>query len=99
MMKWIQPLIFLKLFIKAADTLNKEGFEVTAVKIDVRDSAGLKNACTKIADRYGQIDILVNAAGTGVLKYLLDATDDFRDFTLDINYKGTWNACNHICSK
>lgn len=78
---------------KAAETLNDNGYETIAFKLDVRDAEGLKDACEKVAKQYGKIDILVNAAGIGVLKYFMDATDEFRDLILDINYKGTWNAC------
>lgn len=81
---------------QAAETLNHEGYEAMAIQIDVRDGHGLKDACKKVTQHYGKIDILVNAAGIGVLKYFLDATDDFRDLTLDINYKGTWNACQAV---
>ena len=81
---------------ETAESLNKDGYEALAFKIDVRDGAGLKDACEKVAEHYGKIDILVNAAGIGVLKYFLDATEEFRDLNLDINYKGTWNACQAV---
>ena len=71
---------------KAAETLNDNGYETIAFRLDVRDAEGLKDACQKVAEQYGKIDILVNAAGIGVLKYFMDATDEFRDLILDINY-------------
>ena len=79
-----------------SETLNENGFETSAFKVDVRDAEELKNACEKVVEQYGKIDILVNAAGIGVLRYFLDATDEFRDLILDINYKGTWNACKAV---
>jgi hypothetical protein len=78
---------------KAADSLTKRGFKALAFKNDVRDRHALEKTFDEIAAHYGKIDILVNSAGVGVLKYFTDATDEFRDTTLDINYKGTWNAC------
>lgn len=81
---------------KTAESLNHDGYESLAFKIDVRDSTGIKDACEKVAEHFGKIDILVNAAGIGILKYFLDATDEFRDLNLDINYKGTWNTCKAV---
>lgn len=81
---------------KTTESLNQAGYEAIAFKVDVRDNTGLKDACEKTAERYGKIDILVNAAGMGVLKYFLDATDEFRDLNMDINYKGTWNTCRVV---
>lgn len=81
---------------KTAESLKALGHEALAVKVDVRDSTGIKAACKKVADHYGKIDILVNAAGIGILKYFLEATDEFRDLNLDINYKGTWNTCKAV---
>jgi len=78
---------------QAAENLVKEGFEVSAFKIDVRDAKALKDAYKKVFEKYGKIDIVVNAAGIGVMKYFADADDEFRDLTLDINFKGIWNSC------
>jgi len=80
----------------AAETLCKNGYEAVAFRVDVRDAKGLQEAYKKVAEHYGRIDILVNAAGIGVLKYFSDATDDFRDTTMDINFKGTWNSCKAV---
>ncbi|RLA52511.1 MAG: short-chain dehydrogenase [Gammaproteobacteria bacterium] len=81
---------------KTAESLNDEGYEVLAFKLDVRIAQNLKDGCKSVAEHFGKIDILVNAAGIGVQKYFLDASDEFRDLNLDINYKGTWNACKAV---
>ena len=77
----------------AAKSLQEAGYEAIAYQVDVRDAAGLKQAYQNVADHFGKIDILVNAAGIGVLKPFVEASDEFRDLTLDINFKGIWNSC------
>ena len=47
---------------KAVDMIRREGGEAEAVKLDVDDPAGVKNAA-KIAARHGHLDILINNAG------------------------------------
>lgn len=81
---------------RAAEEMCNEGFETTAHQADVRDGAKLKAICDKVACQYGRIDILVNAAGVGDLKYFADVTDEFRDRIIDINFKGTWNSCKAV---
>jgi NAD(P)-dependent dehydrogenase (short-subunit alcohol dehydrogenase family) len=78
---------------EAIENLRQEGFEVSGYQLDVRNSEVLKEAYNKVADQNGKIDILVNAAGVGDLKYFCDVTDEFRDRIFDINLKGTWNSC------
>jgi len=78
---------------QTADNLVKDGYEAIAFKVDVRDAKGLKEAYKKVYEQYGKIDVLVNAAGIGVMKYFDDADDEFRDMTMDINFKGIWNSC------
>lgn len=77
----------------AIETLTKEGYEVDGYKADVRDGERLKEICKEVYEKYGKIDIVVNSAGVGDLKYFKDATDEFRDSVMDVNYKGTWNIC------
>jgi NAD(P)-dependent dehydrogenase (short-subunit alcohol dehydrogenase family) len=78
---------------KVAADMRREGLEVSGYHADVRDAGKLKAIYDKVAEQFGKIDILVNAAGIGDMCYFLDATDAFRDTMLDINFKGIWNSC------
>lgn len=81
---------------KAVEQLRHDGHEASAYQIDVRDVGGLETVCKEVADCFGKIDILVNAAGVGDLEYFADVSEDFRDRMMDINFKGTWNACKAV---
>jgi NAD(P)-dependent dehydrogenase (short-subunit alcohol dehydrogenase family) len=78
---------------KAVEDMRREGYEVLGYQVDVRDAEKLKAIYDKVAGQFGKIDILVNAAGVGDMKYFLDASDDFRDSVMDINFRGIWNSC------
>jgi NAD(P)-dependent dehydrogenase (short-subunit alcohol dehydrogenase family) len=80
----------------AVENLREKGYEVSGYQVDVRNAEGLKKAYNKVAAQYGKIDILVNAAGVGDLKYFSDVSDEFRDRIFDINFKGTWNSCQAV---
>jgi len=77
----------------AAEALRKEGHDVLAYQVDVRDAAKLQECYADVAGKYGKIDILVNAAGIGDQRMFLKVDDDYLEKYLAVNFKGTWNSC------
>jgi NAD(P)-dependent dehydrogenase (short-subunit alcohol dehydrogenase family) len=65
---------------------------------DVRDEASVQAAVTGAAERFGQIDILVNAAG--VVGFGSAHTLDSAEFdrVVDINLKGSFLVAKHVLS-
>ncbi len=63
-------------------TLKNEGITETA-RLDARDTA----AVNAIADKAGQVDILLNAAGFVHHGTILDCSDEDWDFSFDLNAK------------
>jgi NAD(P)-dependent dehydrogenase (short-subunit alcohol dehydrogenase family) len=49
---------------QAAATMEQEGLEVTAVQLDVTDSASVDALRELVELQYGKLDVLVNNAGT-----------------------------------
>jgi NAD(P)-dependent dehydrogenase (short-subunit alcohol dehydrogenase family) len=66
------------------------GDDVVAVRADVRDATGLREAVNDIASRLGGLDTLVVSAGVIHIKPLEDVTEDDWDAVLDINLKGAF---------
>ena len=66
---------------------------------DVRDEAGVAAAVAAVVERFGQIDVLVNAAGVGGggPVHLL-ATEEW-DRVVDVNLKGTFLVCKHALAR
>ena len=71
---------------------KEKGFEVEGHVVDVRDNVKVKEIIDEVASRYGNIDVLVNNAGTIRLKSFLETTEEDRDFQIDVNVKGAWNV-------
>ncbi len=63
--------------------------------VDVRDEAAVEAAVARVRERFGRIDVLVNAAGVGGggLAHELDTAE--WDRVVDINLKGTFLACKY----
>lgn len=59
--------------------LEEQGGEALAVVADVLDRAQIEAALDAVLERFGRIDVLVNAAGGNVPEATLDATRSFFD--------------------
>ncbi|HRR96525.1 MAG TPA: SDR family oxidoreductase [Candidatus Ratteibacteria bacterium] len=73
----------IKGFEEKREEFKKEGIEVDSMYIDVLKKDEIEKTCKKVIDKYGKIDVLVNAAG-GNMK---DATtsDDLSFFDLPLS--------------
>ncbi len=79
---------------KTANEIGQSGGDAIFVKTDVSNEEQVKNLVQKTLDKYGRIDLLVNNAGIGVYKSVLDATSEDWDKCLAVNLKGVF-----LCSK
>jgi NAD(P)-dependent dehydrogenase (short-subunit alcohol dehydrogenase family) len=63
------------------------------VRTDVRDAASVDGLVAQTVEAYGGIDVLVNCAGVGVHKTVIEMTDDEWDFQVDTQLRGVFLAC------
>jgi len=86
------------------------GEDILALPTDITDSEQVDNLFSKAVDRFGKVDVLVNAAGAGVMKQYNKITPEDLNFMLDVNLKGSFyttqaaakamkeNRSGHICN-
>ena len=65
-----------------------KGVEISTVRLDVQDTASIREAVARVVSEAGGIDVLVNNAGYGLLATVEDGTDEeiFQQF--DVNVLG-----------
>lgn len=80
--------------LKTCSELEKLGYEAFFVECDVSKEDQVKAMITASVERYGTIHILVNNAGIGFYKTVLETTSEEWDLCLGINLKGAF-----FCSK
>jgi NAD(P)-dependent dehydrogenase (short-subunit alcohol dehydrogenase family) len=77
--------------------LNEAGYDAAGFKMDVTDSADVKNVLQSVKSSLGSLDILVNNAG-GALNtpYKLDEIEEKHwDLVVNVNLKGAFFCCQH----
>jgi len=85
---------------EVAAAIREFGGEAVAAPVDVLDPAGLEDVRQSLLARFGQIDILVNAAGGNTLAATVTESSSFFDLApaalhdvLDLNLMGTLLPC------
>ncbi|MBC8042173.1 MAG: SDR family oxidoreductase [Rhizobacter sp.] len=84
------------------DALAKELFDTydtdtLTMVCDVTKAADVKSMVAEAAAHFGRIDILLNAAGTGQLKPVLELAVEEFDAMIDLNLKGTFYVSKAVC--
>lgn len=74
--------------------INSMGGEAYFVKADVANEEEVKEMTQAVVNRFGLIHILVNNAGIGVYKSVLETSSEEWDRCLNVNLKGVF-----LCSK
>ncbi len=77
----------------AIEKLREWDKDALFFQISVADAAAMKQAFAEVHQKYGRIDISVNAAGLGEQRTFMNVDADFLDKYLNVNFKGIWNAC------
>ena len=80
---------------KTAEEMRKAGGDAMFVFCDVSNEEQVKAMVQKTLDKYGKIDILVNDAGIGVYKTVLDTSSEDWDRCLAVNLKGQFLCCKY----
>jgi len=78
--------------------IKSQNFEIEGYNVDVRDDLKVKSIVAEVANKYGQIDVLVNNAGTIRLTNFIETSEEERDVQFDINIKGVWNVTQAVLS-
>ena len=79
-----------------AAELEKAGARVRAVRIDLRDRAGVDATVAEAIKVFGSVDILINNAGIYPRKAFLETSEQEWDEMQDINLKSMFNTTQAV---
>lgn len=80
-----------------AEKIAKEtGTETAPLQVDVTDEESMRTLVKNVVDRFGTVDILVNAMGVNIKRDALEYPMEDWDRIFSVNVKGTMIACKHF---
>jgi meso-butanediol dehydrogenase/(S,S)-butanediol dehydrogenase/diacetyl reductase len=72
---------------------KEEGLEIFPLNVDVADSSSVGGMIQGSLARFGQLDILVNAAGVISVSPVMEMEEKVWDRTMNVNVKGVFLCC------
>jgi len=72
---------------------KEKGFNVFGMKCDVINKSDRENLFKEIKSQFGNLDILINNAGTNTRKKTLENTEEDYDKIMDLNAKSMFELC------
>lgn len=72
---------------------SEVGSETVAFQVDVTDELSVSRLAEEVVDRFGTVDILVNAQGMNLKRPAVDFPVQDWDLLFDVNVKGVMLAC------
>ncbi|MDQ1901608.1 SDR family oxidoreductase [Paracoccus sp. WLY502] len=72
------------------------GVQITPVRLDVQDTASIRDAVAQVISDAGRIDVLVNNAGFGLLATVEDGTDEEMMWQFDVNVFGLLRTTREV---
>lgn len=80
----------------AAKIKEESGNEAIAITCDVTDEKSMASLVDSVKEKYGKIDILVNAMGMNIKHDAFEYPIEDWDKLFDVNVKGTMIACKTV---
>jgi NAD(P)-dependent dehydrogenase (short-subunit alcohol dehydrogenase family) len=80
----------------AVRDLGADGGRLTFIAADVTREADVESACAAVAQRDGQIDVLVNNAGVNAYFDAVEMTEAQWDSVFAVDLKGAWLCTKHV---
>jgi NAD(P)-dependent dehydrogenase (short-subunit alcohol dehydrogenase family) len=75
---------------EVAASMQARGAETTAIPADIREPEACARAVSSAVERFGRLDVLVNAAGVYPRRPVLDIAADDWQFVFQVNVLGTY---------
>lgn len=79
-----------------AELIRKDGGDAYPVVADVSSSSDVSGMVAEVESHYGRIDVLVNNAGYGITRTVLNTSEEEWDQLIDVNLKSVFLVSKYV---
>lgn len=80
---------------RLVEAIRSHGGEALYVRTDVTREPDVRRLVEMTAERFGRLDVLCNNAGVGLLRSVVESTEEEYDYVMDVNVRGVFLCCKH----
>jgi NAD(P)-dependent dehydrogenase (short-subunit alcohol dehydrogenase family) len=80
---------------RLVEAIRSQGGEALHVRTDVTREPDVRRLVETTAERFGRLDVLCNNAGVGLLRSVVDSTEEEYDYVMDVNVRGVFLCCKY----
>ena len=81
---------------RLVDKIRSVGDEATFIPTDVTRAEDVSRLAKETEKRFGRIDVLCNNAGVGLLRTVVESTEEEYDYVMDVNVRGVFLCCKYF---
>lgn len=78
------------------EEIRRGGGNAEFVRTDVTSADDVARLADETASRFGRVDVLCNNAGVGLLRSVVESTEEEYDYVMDVNVRGVFLCCKHV---
>jgi 3-oxoacyl-[acyl-carrier protein] reductase len=67
--------------------------KIIAITANIAKSDSVRDAITKVVEKFGRLDVIINVAGVGSFDTFIDTPDEHWDKVIAVNLTGTFLCC------
>ena len=80
---------------RLVEAIRSRGGDALYVRTDVTREPDVRLLVETTAEHFGRVDVLCNNAGVGLLRSVVESTEEEYDYVMDVNVRGVFLCCKH----
>ena len=81
---------------RLVESIRSAGGEATFIATDVTRAEDVERLARATEGQFGRVDVLCNNAGVGLIRSVVESTEEEYDYVMDVNVRGVFLCCKHF---
>ncbi len=81
---------------RLVESIRSAGGDATFIATDVTIAEDVARLARESKRQFGSVDVLCNNAGVGLIRSVIESTEEEYDYVMDVNVRGVFLCCKHV---